>query len=406
MNQNLQSLLNKEEQRQKEFINLIASENYPSDDVTRYSGNILANKYAEGYPDRRYYPGLEIIDEIERICQSEALKTFGLDSIEWHSNVQPYSGGVANAEIYLALLEFGDKILGMDLAQGGHLSHGHKANISSRAYKAISYGLNPETNLIDYDEIERLAIKEKPKLIIAGASAYPREISFERFGKIAKKVKSYLLADISHIAGLIVGGEHSSPFPYADVVMTTTHKTLRGPRSAVIFCKKELAPKIDKAVFPGLQGGPHEHTIFAKVIAFQEAQTPQFKKYQKQVVLNAKVLSKELINRGFNLVTGGTDNHLMLIDLKNKNINGTDAQNILQRANILANRNTVPGDENAFKPTGIRIGTPAMTTLGFKEKECKQVANFINEIITKKIAPEKIREQVLDMLRIRTSNYS
>ncbi|SRR3989338_1356741 len=404
MNQNLQSLLKKEEQRQKEFINLIASENYPSDDVTRYSGNILANKYAEGYPGRRYYPGLEIIDEIENICQKESLKTFGLDSKEWHSNVQPYSGGVANAEIYLALLKFGDKILGMNLAHGGHLSHGHKANISSRAYKAIAYGLNSKTNLIDYDEIERLAISEKPKLIIAGASAYPREISFERFGKIARKVKSYLLADISHIAGLIVGGEHSSPFPYADIVMTTTHKTLRGPRSAVIFCRKELASKIDKAVFPGFQGGPHEHTIFAKAIAFQEAQTPQFKEYQKQVVKNAKILAEELKNKGFNLVTGGTDNHLMLIDLKNKNIDGAEAQNILEKANILANRNTVPGDENAFKPTGIRIGTPAMTTIGFKEKEFKKSANFINELITKKIAPEKIREQVLEMLKIKTSN--
>ncbi|MEK9147453.1 MAG: serine hydroxymethyltransferase [Patescibacteria group bacterium] len=399
MNKNLQSLLKKEEQKQKEFINLIASENYPSQDVTNYSGNILANKYAEGYPGRRYYPGLDVIDKIESMCQKESLKTFKLDSEKWHSNVQPYSGGIANAEIYLALLEFGDKILGMDLAQGGHLSHGHKANISSRAYKAISYGLNSKTNLIDYEEVERLAIKEKPKLIIAGASAYPREISFEKFGKIAKKIGAYLLADISHIAGLIVGGIHASPFPYADVVMTTTHKTLRGPRSAVIFCKKELASKIDKAVFPGIQGGPHEHTIFAKTIAFQEAQTKSFKDYQKQVARNAQVLAKELINKGFNLVTGGTDNHLMLIDLKNKNIDGTEAQNILEKAHILANRNTVPGDENAFKPSGIRIGTPAMTTLGFKEKEFKNVANFINDIITKKIAPEKIRKLVLEILK-------
>ena len=374
-------LIKKEIQRQKKVINLIPSENYASNDVLDALGSPLTNKYSEGYPGKRYYPGNEIYDQIETEVQNLAKKVFGLSSGR-HVNVQPYSGSPANAAVYMALLKPGDMIMGMKLSHGGHLTHGHKVSFSGIFYNSVQYGVNIKTGFIDYDEVSDLAKKHKPKILICGATAYPREIDFKKFSKIAKSVSAYLMADISHIAGLISTGLHPTPFPYADIVTTTTHKTLRGPRGAIIFSKnKELAEKIDKAVFPGLQGGPHNNVIAAIGIAFEEALKPSFKKYQKQVVKNARVLADELKKYGFNLVSGGTDNHLILIDLKNKNITGIEAEKKLEKAGIIANRNTVSGDESPFKPSGIRMGTPAVTTQGMKEKDMIKIAKKIYLIL-------------------------
>ena len=394
ISQDLYNLVKDEEKRQQEMISLIASENYVSKAVLEAAGSVLTNKYSEGYPGRRYYPGNFFIDKIEEVCKAKAKEIFGLGD-DWQVNVQPYSGAPANLEVYFALLEPGEKILSLKLSHGGHLSHGHKVNVSSHFYQIVHYGVNSE-GLIDYDEVEKLAVAEKPKIIISGATAYSREINFKRFGEIAKKVGAYHLADISHIAGLIVAGLHQSPFPFADIVMTTTHKTLRGPRSAVIYSKKEISEKIDKAVFPGFQGGPHEHIILAKAIAFEEALRPEFKEYQKQIIKNAKVLANELIRLGFKLVSGGTDNHLILIDLRGV-IDASEAEKLLEESNILTNRNTIPDDASPFKPSGLRLGTPAVTTRGMKETEMKKIAQWLSIILKKEGTPAEIKPQVIDL---------
>jgi glycine hydroxymethyltransferase len=336
-------LLKAEEKRQSETINLIPSENYPSKAVLEAMGSILASKYSEGYPGKRYYPGNEIYDKIELLAQKSAKEIFKTGE-SYHVNVQPYSGTPANLAIYLGLLNFGDTIMGMTLSHGGHLSHGHKVNFSGRAYKVVQYGVDLKTGKIDYEEIKKLAKKYKPKLIVSGATAYPRKINFKKFHQIAKEVGAISMADIAHIAGLIVAGLHPSPFPFTDIVTTTTHKTLRGPRGAIIFCKKEFAPAIDRAVFPGIQGGPHNNITFAKLVCFEEAKKPSFKKYQKQIIKNTRVLANELKKYGFNLVSGGTDNHLMLVNLQNKKITGKEAEERLEKAGIIVNRNTIPGD--------------------------------------------------------------
>ena len=376
----IKDLIKKEINRQKRVINLIPSENYPSKNVLVALGSQLTSKYAEGYPSKRYYPGNEINDRIELETQNLARKVFGL-SKNWQVNVQPYSGTPANIAVYLALLKPGDILMGMRLNEGGHLSHGHKVNFSGMFYKAIQYGLD-KNGFIDYEEVEKLAKKHRPKIIVSGTTAYTRKIDFKKFGQIAKSVGAYHLADISHIAGLVIAEIHQSPFPYADVVTTTTHKTLRGPRGAVIFSKnKEIGEKIDRAVFPGLQGGPHMNVIAAMGVALEEALKPDYKNYIKQVVKNAKVLGQELKKRGFNLVSGGTDNHINLVDLKNKNISGREAQDRLEKAGIIANRNTVPGDESPFNPSGLRLGTPAVTTQRMKEKDMVEIAKKINLIL-------------------------
>ncbi|MEK7537094.1 MAG: serine hydroxymethyltransferase [Patescibacteria group bacterium] len=385
----IKDLIKKELTRQKKVINLIPSENYPSKNVSAALGSQLTSKYSEGYPGKRYYAGNKVMDEIELEAQNLARKVFGL-SKNWHVNAQPYSGSPANMAVYYALLEPGEKIMGMSLPFGGHLTHGWKVNFSARFYKAVQYQVGKD-GFLDYSAIRRLALKEKPKIIVAGATAYPRKFDFQKFGTIAREAGAYFLADISHEAGLIAAKLHPSPFPHADIVTTTTHKTLRGPRAAVIFANLksvlakrngvEMAKAIDRAVFPGLQGGPHMNTIAAMGIAFEEALKPDFKNYIKQVVKNAKVLANELKKYGFNLVSGGTDNHLILVDLKNKNISGREAQDRLEKSGIIVNRNTVPGDESPFNPSGLRLGTPAETTRGAKEKDMVKIAQKIAEIL-------------------------
>ncbi|MBZ1348760.1 MAG: serine hydroxymethyltransferase [Candidatus Liptonbacteria bacterium] len=387
LDKKLNFLIKKEKERQKKEINLIASENFVSREILEILGSPLVNKYSEGYPGRRYYPGNQYYDEIEKLAQHYALKVFNLSPNKWHVNVQPYSGSSANFAAYSALTTPKDKILGMKLSSGGHLTHGHPVSLVSRFFKFIQYGTD-KNGLLDFNEIQSLAQKFRPKIIVSGATAYSREIKFKKFGEIAKSVGAYHLVDISHIAGLVSAKLHQSPFPYADVVTTTTHKTLRGPRSAVIFCKKEFANLIDKAVFPGLQGGPHNNVTAAKAQAFYEALKPSFKKYQKQIVKNAKVLADSLKSLGFNLITGGTDNHLILIDIKssfghkNSHINGLIAEKLLEKNGITANRNSVPGDTSPFNPSGIRIGVPAVTTQGMKENDMKKIAKRIYTILS------------------------
>ena len=389
------NLIEKETRRQRETLNLIASENYPSKAVREALSSIFVSKYSEGRPYKRYYAGMENVDKLETLVEERARRVFKLDSKKWAVNVQPYSGSPANYAIYRGLLNLGDKIMGLALDQGGHLTHGSPVSLSGIDFKAVHYFLDKKTGLLNYQEIEKLAKKEKPKLIICGFTAYPRKIDFRKFNRIAKKVGAYLLADISHITGLIVGGVHSSPFPWADVVMTTTHKTLRGPRGAIIICKRELEDKIFKKVFPGLQGGPHNHTIAAIGVALKEAMGPQFKKYAQQIVKNAKVLAEELKKYSFNLISGGTDNHLVLIDLTNKNITGKEAQISLEKAGIVLNKNTIPYDPRPpFNPSGIRLGTPALTTRGMKEKEMKKIAFWLNKVITKPSSAGKVKKEI------------
>ena len=370
--------IKKEEQRQNDHIELIASENFVSKAVLEAMGSCLTNKYAEGYPNARYYNGCENIDEIESLAIERAKELFKAE----HANVQPHSGSNANLAVFLACLNAGDTFMGMSLTAGGHLSHGAPFNVSGKIFNCVPYGLNAETELLDYDEIERLALKHKPKLIVAGGSAYSRFIDFKRFREIADKVNAKLMVDMAHIAGLVAAGVHPSPIPYADFVTTTTHKTLRGPRGGMIFCKKEYAKIIDKAVFPCLQGGPLEHVIAAKAVMLKEAFSPEFKEYQKQVVKNAKVLGDELLKYGFKLVSGGTDNHLLLVDLTPFNANGRDVANLLHKANITCNKNGIPNEKQPLSITsGIRLGTPAVTTRGMKEEEMKQIASFIYELV-------------------------
>ena len=383
-------LIRQEETRQSGSIRLIPSENYVSKAVMVASGSCLTNKYAEGYPGKRYYEGQQVTDLIEKMAQDRAKKLFKAD----HANVQPYSGSVANLAAYTALINPGDPIMGLSLPHGGHLTHGWGVSISGKIFDSMQYGVNPDTGRFDYDEIEKLAKKHRPKIIISGATAYPREIDFEIFGQIAKSVGAYHVSDIAHIAGLVVAGLHKSPVPYADIVSTTTHKTLRGPRGGMLLCKEEHAVKVDKAVFPGLQGGPHMHTVTAIAVAMAEADTPEFIAYAKQVIKNAKALAEKLLEYGFNLVSGGTDNHLILIDLRNKNIPGKKLAKALNRAKIVTNYNSIPNDPAPpFNPSGLRLGSPAITTRGMKEAQAEQVAAFINRV-TENIDDESVIEQV------------
>ncbi len=366
--------IEKELDRQKNCIELIASENIVSEAVLSAMGTVLTNKYAEGYPGKRYYGGCHCVDVTENIARERAKKLFGAE----HANVQPHSGAQANSAVYIALLQPGDTVLGMSLACGGHLTHGSPVNMSGLVYNFVSYGIDDITHRIDYDKVEELAMQHKPKLIVAGASAYPRIIDFERFAEIAKKCGAYLMVDMAHIAGLVAAGLHPSPVPYADIVTTTTHKTLRGPRGGLILCKEELAKVIDKGIFPGTQGGPLMHTIGAKAVCFGEALKPEFKAYQQQVVNNAKVLAETLVKEGFDLVSGGTDNHLMLVDLRNFNITGKELENRLDQVNITLNKNAIPNDpQSPFVTSGVRIGTPAVTTRGMVEEDMVIIGKLI-----------------------------
>jgi glycine hydroxymethyltransferase len=383
-------LIRQEEALESGSIRLIPSENYVSKAVMLASGSCLTNRYSEGYPGRRYYEGQQVTDLIERVAQQRAKKLFKAD----HANVQPYSGSVANLAAYAALIEPGDTIMGMSLVHGGHLTHGWKVSLTSKFYKSVSYPVNTDTGRLDFDLIEELAKKHHPKIIISGATAYPREIDFEIFGQIAKQVGAYHVSDIAHIAGLVVAGIHKSPVPFADIVSTTTHKTLRGPRGGMLLCKAEHAEKVNRAVFPGLQGGPHMHTLTAIAVALAEADTPEFVAYAKQIVKNARAMAEKLLEYGFDLMTGGTDNHLILIDLRKKKIPGKKLAKALDRARIVTNYNTVPGDTAPpANPSGIRLGTPAITTRGFKEEECRQIAAFINKV-AENIDKESVIEQV------------
>ncbi|MBU3942706.1 serine hydroxymethyltransferase [Patescibacteria group bacterium] len=396
-------LLDKEIERQETSLEMIPSENHTSSNVRKVLGSLLTDKYAEGYPGKRYYAGLEYYDQIENICIERAKKLFGVV----HANVQPYSGSPANHAVYFAVLEPGDPVMGMSLPHGGHLTHGWKVNFSARYYNSVQYEVDKETKLLDYDAIEKQVLEVKPKLIWVGATAYPRLFDWERLGKIAEAVGAYLAADIAHIAGLVAGGAHPSPVPYVHIVTTTTHKTLRGPRGGMIMVTQkgiekdeDLPKKIDKAIFPGLQGGPHENSIAGIAICLKEASTPEFQEYAHQIVKNAKVLAETLIGYGFKLITGGTDNHLILIDLQNKNIAGAEAQERLEKAGITANKNSIPFDPAPpFKPSGLRMGTPALTSRGMKEEEMKQVASWINEVISDENSCEKVREEIREFCK-------
>ena len=375
----IQEAINKELSRQRDKLEMIASENIVSKAVMQAQGSVLTNKYAEGYPGKRYYGGCEYVDVVEQLAIDRAKKLFGAE----YANVQPHSGAQANTAVYFALLQPGDTILGMNLTDGGHLTHGSPVNISGKYFKIIPYGVDKETERIDYDELERLAKEHQPKLIVGGASAYSRVIDFERMAQIAKSVGAYLMIDMAHIAGLVAAGLHPSPVPYADVVTTTTHKTLRGPRGGLILCRDaEFGKQFNKAIFPGIQGGPLMHVIAAKAVAFKEALSDEFKVYQQQVLDNAKALADELVKKGFRIVSGGTDNHLMLVDLRSKNITGKEAQFLLDEIGITANRNTIPFEPlSPFVTSGIRLGTPALTTRGLKEDDIREVADIIADVI-------------------------
>ncbi|NLC62482.1 MAG: serine hydroxymethyltransferase [Thermoanaerobacterales bacterium] len=370
--------IEKETTRQRSRLELIASENFTSKAVMMAQGSLLTNKYAEGYPGRRYYGGCEYVDIVEELAIKRAKDLFGAG----HANVQPHSGSQANFAVYFAMLEIGDTVLGMDLSHGGHLTHGSKVNISGKYFNFIPYGVSKETKLLDYDKVEALASQHKPKMIVAGASAYPRVINFQRLSQIAKKTGAYLMVDMAHIAGLVAAGLHPNPVPFADFVTTTTHKTLRGPRGGLILCREEYAKAIDKAVFPGIQGGPLMHVIAAKAVCFKEAATEEFKQYQEQVVKNAIALSNALTKKGYDIVSGGTDNHLILVDLRSKRLTGKKAEKLLEGAGITVNKNTIPFDpEKPNIASGIRLGTPAVTSRGMKEQEMKKIADLIDEAL-------------------------
>lgn len=375
----IQEAIEKETKRQLYNIELIASENYVSKDVLEATGSILTNKYAEGYPGKRYYGGCVNVDEVEELARARAMELFHAE----HANVQPHSGSQANMGVYLALLQPGDTVLGMNLTAGGHLTHGHPLNFSGTLYNFVDYGVRKDDQTIDYEDVRRVALEKKPKLIVAGASAYPRIIDFKKFREIADEVGAYFMVDMAHIAGLVAAGLHPSPVPYADFVTSTTHKTLRGPRGGIILCKKEYAPLLDKKVFPGMQGGPLMHIIAAKAVCFYEAMQPEFKDYAAQVIKNCNVLSNTLKDEGFRIVSGGTDNHLILVDVKTSiGMSGKQAEKLLDEAGITCNKNTIPFEtEKPFVTSGIRLGTAAMTTRGFKEEEFKQVALWIARVL-------------------------
>ncbi|MDD5317560.1 MAG: serine hydroxymethyltransferase [Candidatus ainarchaeum sp.] len=367
--------------RQRGTLELIASENFTSLAVLEAQGCVMTNKYSEGYPGKRYYGGNEFIDVAENLARDRVKKIFNAE----HANVQPHSGSSANMEAYFAVLKLGDKILSLFLPEGGHLSHGSPVNFSGQFYKIAHYHLDPETGMLDFDAIRKAALAEKPQMILCGYSAYPRTVDFKAFKEIADEVGAVMMADVAHIAGLIAGGEHPHPFPYADIVTTTTHKTLRGPRGAVIMCREKYAQAVDKAVFPGMQGGPLDHAIAAKAVCFGEAMKPEFRGYARQIVLNAKALADELMGRGFKLVSGGTDNHLMLVDLRSKGCTGKEAQVWLEAAGVTANKNMVPNDDKSpFVTSGIRLGTPALTTRGMKEGEMREIGGMIDRIVASK----------------------
>lgn len=419
----LHQLIDEEKERQKCGIELIASENFTSQSVLDCLGSILTNKYSEGLPGKRYYGGNKVIDKIENLCIQRALEAYHLDSKEWGCNVQPYSGSVANLAVYMGLLKPHDRIMGLDLPSGGHLTHGFmtaKKRVSSTSvyYESIPYKVN-EDGWIDYDGLEKIAEAVKPRLIICGASAYSRDLDYERFSKVAKKHEAYLMADIAHISGFVATQEMNNPFKYCDVVTTTTHKSLRGPRAGIIFYRKELEQQINESVFPGLQGGPHEHQIAAIATQLKEVNTQQFKDYIKQVRLNAQKLAKRLEEYEFKIVTGGTDNHLFLVDLRNKGITGGKMEKILEYVDISVNKNTIPGDLSALNPNGIRIGTPAITTRGLKEDDMLYIGEIINRVtnIGIKIQNEKVAKTIkefteyfkeydeLDVIRKEINNY-
>jgi glycine hydroxymethyltransferase len=388
--------INDEAKRQKEGIELIASENYVSSNVLKAMGSILTNKYSEGYPDKRYYGGNEYIDEIEKECISRAKDVFHAG----HVNVQPYSGSPANLAVHLAFLNPGDRTMGMDLSAGGHLTHGFKVSISGKYFNSVSYGVD-ENGYINYDDVRRIAIEHKPKLIWSGFSAYSRIIDWKEFRKIADEVGAILVADIAHVAGLVATGQYPSPVGIADVVTTTTHKTLRGPRGAIIMCKEEYGEVIDKAVFPGLQGGPHNHITAGIAVALEEAKSKEFKEYSKQVILNAKALSDSLTQKGFNIISGGTDNHLFLVDtVKSVNMSGKQASDILESVNITVNKNSIPHDERKpWDPSGIRIGTPAITTRAMKESDMEKIAEYINRALRHRDECNLIKEEIKEFTK-------
>ncbi|MEK7630637.1 MAG: serine hydroxymethyltransferase [Patescibacteria group bacterium] len=378
----IEKLIKNESGRQGGVINLIASENDTSADVRAALGSIFVNKYAEGYSKARYYGGNTYIDALEDLTKARALKLFGISNKTWSVNVQPYSGSPANLAVYFALAPLGAKIMGLELNMGGHLSHGHKVSMTGKVWQQVAYGVDKKTETLDYDEIRRIAQQEKPVMIVAGFTAYPRAIDFKKFREIADSTGALLLVDMSHFAGLVAGKVYPSPFFYADIVMTTTHKTLRGPRSAIIFSKKEFSEKIDKAVFPGLQGGPHANQIAATAVALQEASTPAFKKYATQIIKNAKALSDELAARGWRVISGGTDTHLILVDTQSHGISGGKASDILERAGIIVNKNTIPFDTRSPRdPSGIRLGTPTVTTRGMREPQMRMIAGLIDEAL-------------------------
>jgi len=388
-----------EAERQESYLEMIASENFASRSVMEAAGSVLTNKYAEGYPGKRYYGGCQFVDIAEDLARERAKKLFGAQ----HANVQPHSGSQANFAAYVACLKPGDTVMGLDLSHGGHLTHGSPVNISGLLYKFIPYGVSKETETIDYDAVARLAKEHKPKMIVTGATAYPRIIDFKRFREICDSVGAMLMVDMAHIAGLIVAGEHPSPVPHAQIVTTTTHKTLRGPRGGMILCTEEYARAIDKAIFPGIQGGPLEHIIAAKAVAFAEAGQPDFKEYQKQVVKNAKTLAEALKQHGFRLVSGGTDNHLILVDLRAHNITGKIAEHVLDEVGITVNKNTIPFDpEKPFVTSGIRVGTPALTTRGMKEPQMQEIAGLITSAVDNRDDQNKkdaIRQQVKELCK-------
>jgi glycine hydroxymethyltransferase len=389
--------IDNEVRRQHEGLELIASENFVSEAVLEAMGSVFTNKYAEGYPGKRYYGGCEFADIVENLARERAKQLFGAE----HANVQPHAGSQANMEAYSAVLQPGDTILGLNLAHGGHLTHGHHLNFSGKTYRIVPYGVTRETETIDYDDLEKLAEKEHPKMIIGGGSAYPRIIDFARMRRIADKIGALYLVDMAHFAGLIAGGVHPSPIPHAHIVTSTTHKTLRGPRAGMILCKQDFATAIDKVVFPGMQGGPLVHIIAAKAVCFREAMQPDFRDYARQVVANAKVLADSLTAEGFRIISGGTDTHLMLVDVFSKGMLGSEAEKVLDQAGITVNKNAIPFDVNPpMKPSGIRIGTPALTTRGMKETEMRQVGRWISEALhqrTDAATLGKIRKQVLEL---------
>ena len=383
--------------RQHEGLEMIASENFVSQAVLEAAGSVFTNKYAEGYPGKRYYGGCEYADVVENLARDRAKQLFGAE----HANVQPHSGSQANAAAYMAIIQPGDTILGLDLAHGGHLTHGHKFNFSGKLYRVASYGVRKDTEVIDYDELEQIAEREKPKMIIGGGSAYPRTFDFARMRQIADKVGAFFVVDMAHFAGLVAAGVHPSPVPHAHIVMTTTHKTLRGPRAGLILCQQDLAASVDRSVFPGQQGGPLIHVIAAKAVAFKEALQPEFKDYARQIVSNAKALAESLMAEGYRVVSGGTDTHLMLVDVFVKGMFGSEAEKALGDAGITVNKNAIPFDVNPpMKPSGIRVGTPALTTRGMREQEMRTIGRWIVEALDHRSDPAhlaKIRAQVLDL---------